>query len=108
MIRVLEVIKFDNGGGKVEVVIGRIYLRDISFEMFVWKFDILKGMVYGRILRKYWKVYKIYDFDEILRRVKVEEFLMCESIYESFKSIFDEIRVDLFYLKGLVFKLKVE
>jgi len=109
-------IKIDNGhsvqvNGKtvpVEVVVGRIHLRDISFEMLARKFDIPKGTAYGRILRKYWKVYHIHDPDEILRRVKAEEPSMRESTFESLKSILDEIRADPLYLKGSVLKPKAE
>ncbi len=106
--RAPEAIKLDNGLGKVEVAVGRIHLRDISFEMLARKFDIPKGTAYGRILRKYWKVYKIHDPDEILRRVKSEEPSMRESTFESLKSILDEIRADPLYLKGSVLKPKAE
>jgi len=106
--RMPEAIRLDNGWGKVEVVIGRIHLRDISFEMLARKFDIPKGTAYGRILRKYWKVYKIHNPDEILKRVKVEEPSMRESTFESLKSILDEIRADPLYLKGSVLKPKAE
>lgn len=101
-------IKIDNGGGKVEVVIGRIHLKDINFEMLSRKFDIPKGTAYGRILRKYWKVYHIHDPDEILRRVKAEEPSIRESTYESLKSILDEIKADPLYLKGSVLKPKAD
>lgn len=104
-----EAIKLDNGGKPVEVAVGRVHLRDISFEMLARKFDIPKGTAYGRILRKYWKVYKIHDPDEILRRVKAEPRPgIRESTYESLKSILDEIRADTLYLKGSVLKPKAE
>lgn len=103
-----EAIKLDNGGKPVEVAVGRVHLRDISFEMLARKFDIPKGTAYGRILRKYWKVYHIHDPDEILRRVKAEERSMRDSTFESLKSILDEIRADPLYLKGSVLKPKAE
>ncbi|NJE48405.1 DUF87 domain-containing protein [Thermococcus sp. 9N3] len=105
--RPLAAIKLDNGGKPVEVVVGRIPLRDISFDMLARKFDIPRGTAYGRILRKYWKVYKIHDPDEILRRVQQEENISGRT-YESLKSILDEIRADPLYLKGSVLKPKAE
>jgi len=105
--RPLAAIKLDNGGKPVEVVVGRIPLRDISFDMLARKFDIPRGTAYGRILRKYWKVYKIHDPDKILRRVQQEENISGRT-YESLKSILDEIRADPLYLKGSVLKPKAE
>ena len=95
-------IQVDNGPN-TEVVEGKIHLKDINFEMLAKKFNIPQGTAYGRILRKYWKVYKIHDPDEILRLVQTQEPVR-ESTLESLRSILDEIKADPLYLKGRLTK----
>lgn len=95
--RNIYAIKLDNGPD-AEVVEGHIQYRHLTFEMLTQKFDIPKGTAYGRIIRKYWKVYGIHDPKRLMQMAKFQEQLR-DSTLESIRSIMDEITADPLYVK---------
>jgi len=95
--RSIYAIKLDNGP-EADVVEGHIQYKHLSFNMLSQKFDIPKGTAYGRLIRKYWKVYGIHDPKMLLGMIYSQEQIR-ESTWESIKSIMEEIAADQLYVK---------
>ena len=95
--RSVYAIKLDNGP-EAEVIEGHIQYKHLTFEMLSQKFDIPKGTAYGRLIRKYWKVYGIHDPKKLMGMIYSQEQIR-ESTWESIKSIMEEIAADPLYVK---------